>query len=43
MVAAQAVVFFGPPPISDRAAAITALLSYGGFAAVAGWLERKRI
>jgi len=43
MLAVQAVVFFGPPPPSDRAAAITALGSYVGFAAVAGWLERRRV
>ena len=43
MLAVQAVVFFGPPPASDRAAAVTALGSYVLFAAVVGWLERRRV
>ena len=43
MLAVQAFVFFGPPPSSDRAAAVTAIGSYGLFAAVAGWLERRRV
>jgi membrane-bound metal-dependent hydrolase YbcI (DUF457 family) len=43
MVAVQAVVFFGPPPTSDRAGAITALVLYFGLAAVAYWLEKKRV
>jgi hypothetical protein len=43
MLALQASVFFGPPPPSDRAAAVTALGSYFAFAAVAYWLERKRV
>ena len=42
MLAVQTFVFFGPPPSSDRAAAITAIGSYALFAAVAGWLERRR-
>jgi len=42
MLAVQAFVFFGPPPSSDRAAAMTAIGSYLLFAAVAGWLERQR-
>ncbi len=42
MLAVQAFVFFGPPPSSDRAAAVTALGSYFLFAAVAGWLARRR-
>jgi hypothetical protein len=41
MLAVQAVVFFGPPPSSDRAAAIAALVFYFGFAGVAYWLEHK--
>ena len=41
MLAVQAVVFFGPPPSSDRAAAIAALVFYFGFAGVAYWLESK--
>jgi hypothetical protein len=43
MVADQSLVFFGPPPRSDKAAAITALVSYFVFAGVAYWLERKRV
>jgi len=43
MLAVQAVVFFGPPPSSDRAAAVTALGAYVVFAAVARWLERQRV
>lgn len=42
MVIVQAIVFFGPPPVSDRAAAITALTLYIVFAAVTYWLEEKR-
>ncbi len=40
MAAIQAYVFFGPPPVSDRAFAWTALVFYAVFAAVAAWLER---
>jgi len=43
MLAVQAFVFFGPPPSSDQAAAVTAFGSYLLFAAVAGWLERRRV
>jgi hypothetical protein len=43
MACVQAVVFFGPPPISDRAAAITALTLYVAFGAAAYWLEKKRV
>lgn len=42
MVAVQSLVFFGPPLSSDKAAAVTALVSYFVFAGVAYWLERKR-
>jgi membrane-bound metal-dependent hydrolase YbcI (DUF457 family) len=42
MLFVQTVVFFGPPPPSDRAAAITALLSYFVFALSAGCLESRR-
>lgn len=42
MLAIQAYVFFGPPPASPSAAAITALVSYVVFAAVARWLDGKR-
>jgi uncharacterized protein YqfA (UPF0365 family) len=40
MLAIQAYVFFGPPPVSDHAAALTALVSYAVFAAVIVRLER---
>jgi len=43
MTCVQVVVFFGSPPNSDRAAAVTALSSYCVFAAVAYWLEKKRV
>ena len=33
---------FGPPPPSDKVAAVMALVSYLAFAGVAYWLERKR-
>jgi hypothetical protein len=39
----QSVVFFGAPPTSPTAAALTALLSYVVLAAIAFWLERKRV
>lgn len=42
MLAIQCYVFFGPPPSSPTAAAITALVSYVVFAAVAEWLDRQR-
>jgi Ca2+/Na+ antiporter len=41
MVAIQAFVFFGPPSVSDRAAAMTALAAYALFAAVIALLERR--
>ena len=40
MLLIQAYVFFGPPPVSAQAAAVTALVAYVVFAAVAAWLER---
>jgi hypothetical protein len=43
MLAVQASVFFGPPPGSVRQLAVTALVSYGVFAAAAYWLEKKRV
>jgi hypothetical protein len=43
MACVQAVVFFGPPPHSDRAAAITALALYAAFAGVAYWIEKTRV
>lgn len=42
MLAIQGSVFFGPPPPSDKAAAVMGLASYLLFAVVAYWLERKR-
>src|SRR5262245_31594581 len=42
MLAIQAYVFFGPPPVSPRAAALTALVSYAVFAAVIHLLEQKQ-
>jgi hypothetical protein len=42
MLAIQGYIFFGPPPVSPRAAALTALVSYIIFAAVAQWLDRQR-
>ena len=42
MLAIQGYIFFGPPPTSPVAAAITALVSYAVFAAVAEWLDRQR-
>ncbi len=41
MLAIQGYVFFGPPPVSPAAAAVTALISYVVFAAVAHWLDRE--
>jgi hypothetical protein len=38
----QGIVFFGAPPSSPSAAALTALLSYLVLAGVAYWLEKKR-
>ena len=38
----QGIVFFGAPPPSPSAAALTALLSYIVLAGVAYWLEKKR-
>ena len=42
MLAIQGYIFFGPPPASPVAAAVTALVSYVVFAAVAHWLDRNR-
>lgn len=41
-VALQAYVFFGPPPVSDTAMALTALGLYFAFALAVYWLEGKR-
>jgi hypothetical protein len=40
-LAIQAYIFFGPPPASDKAAALTALAAYAIFAAVIRLLERR--
>ena len=42
MLAIQCYIFFGPPPASPVAAAVTALVSYVVFAAIAHWLDRNR-
>lgn len=42
MLAIQAYVFFGPPPASDKAAALTAIVAYVIFAVVIRLLEGKR-
>ena len=41
LLGVQLIVFFGSPPTSPAAAAITALASYVLFAAVSYWLERR--
>jgi membrane-bound metal-dependent hydrolase YbcI (DUF457 family) len=41
MLAIQAYIFFGPPPDSDRAAAVTALVAYAVFASAVWILERR--
>jgi hypothetical protein len=41
MLAVQGLVFFGPPPSSDKAAAGMALIGYVTFGGVAYWLEKK--
>jgi hypothetical protein len=41
MLAIQAYVFFGPPPSSDRSAAVTALAAYALFAGIIWWLEDR--
>jgi hypothetical protein len=38
----EAYVFFGPPPVSDTAFALTALVLYFAFAVLVYWLEGKR-
>jgi membrane-bound metal-dependent hydrolase YbcI (DUF457 family) len=41
MLGIQTAIFFGPPPASDRAAAVTALMAYAAFAVVIAWWERR--
>lgn len=43
LVVVQAYVFFGDPPPSAASAALTAIVAYFAFAAIAFWLERKRL
>ena len=43
MLTIQVCVFFGPPPVSDRAAAWTGLAGYTIFSAVAARLERRQL
>jgi hypothetical protein len=42
MLAIQSYLFFGPPPSSPQAAAITAFIAYGAFAGAMQWLDRQR-
>lgn len=42
LLGVQVITFFGAPPASGRAAALTALVAYVGTAAIAAWLERRR-
>jgi hypothetical protein len=42
MLAIQAWLFFGPPPDSDKGAAVSAIVAYAVFACVAAALERRR-
>ena len=42
MAIIQSIVFFGPPPVSDKTAAVTALALYVIFADAVRWLERQR-
>lgn len=42
LLAMQLFIFFGSPPSSDKAAAVSALACYFLFAGIACWLERKR-
>jgi urea transporter len=42
LVAVQIYSFFAPPPASDKAIAITAILSYIVFALVIWWLQDRK-
>lgn len=42
MLAVQAYIFFGPPPVSDAAIAATALVAYVVFALAIWWLADRR-
>lgn len=43
MLGIQAYIFFGPPPVSDKAVAATALVAYAVFAGVTRILEGKSV
>ncbi len=43
MLAVHIFLFFGPPPPSEQFAATAGLVCYSGFAAVAYWLDKKRV
>jgi hypothetical protein len=42
MALMQYIPFFGPPPVSDKVAALDALPSYTFLAAIVYWLEKQR-
>lgn len=43
MLVIQGVMVLTPPPPSSTALAVSALLSYLAFAAIAGWIDRRRV
>jgi hypothetical protein len=43
MFVGHSYIFFGPPPVSDKAVAATALVAYAVFAVVARILEGKSV
>jgi hypothetical protein len=43
MLAVHVSLFFGPPPPSEQFAATAGLVCYSGFAAVAYWVDKKRV
>ena len=42
MVALQSYLFFGPPPVSDKAAAWSALICYAALAGVIWWMQDRK-
>jgi hypothetical protein len=42
MVAIQSYVFFGPPPVSDKAAAWSAIACYAAFAGAIWWMQDRK-
>lgn len=42
MVALQSYLFFGPPPVSDKAAAWSALICYAALAGVFWWMQDRK-